>query len=141
MTQTGLNTQTPVIATPFAERMMGRIKESIGDMITDEELKVLIEKGIQTAFFEPHYEKDNYGCVKISKEPLITSIVKNCLNKQVEIAVKDYFKSNPDEVRDLLDKVIKEGITKCVLGVMDSKLQSSMFQMRDSISNMLRSMQ
>jgi DNA-binding protein Fis len=127
--------------TTFAEKMMNKVKESIGDLITDEELKLLIEKGIQTAFFEPHYELDRYNSLNIKREPLMSSIVKECLNKQVELAVKDYFASNPEEVKSLVDQVLREGLTKCVLQVMDNKLQNSMFQMRDSISNMLRGMQ
>jgi hypothetical protein len=41
----------------FDERMMAKIKESIGELVTDDELKKIIEKGMSMAFFEPRRSK------------------------------------------------------------------------------------
>jgi len=44
----------------FEERIKQRLRESIGNMTTDEELSEVIQKAIQMTFFEPPISKDTY---------------------------------------------------------------------------------
>lgn len=48
----GLNDRTPTLE----EKIEARVKEQIGDLVSDEDLKRIIEKGIHKALFASTYE-------------------------------------------------------------------------------------
>ncbi len=47
----------------FEEKVMGRIRESIGELMSDEDLKRIVEKGIDRALFERHEIGDSWKAV------------------------------------------------------------------------------
>ena len=124
-------------AKTFEERMKERIKDSIGDMITDEELSKIVAKGIQAAFFDPYYVDDGYRGKKVVDEPLITGIVKECVNEQVGKEVNKWFVDNSDKVKEIIDEVIKAGLTKTVFSYMDNKMNNSLMELQQNFQNVI----
>ena len=45
----------------FQDRMKDKIREGIGDLLTDDDLKVLIDKGIDDVFFTTRYTGESYN--------------------------------------------------------------------------------
>lgn len=117
-----MNTEVEVTKS-FDDRMKDKIRESIGDLITDEELSKIVAQGIHAAFFEP-VSVDNSYSRNPKREPLITNIVKELLSEKVNLAVKGWFKDNPEAMTPILDEVIKSGITKTIFNQIDSALST-----------------
>lgn len=48
-------------AVSFEQRMKDRIRESIGELISDEELQKMVHRGVEEVFFKPGTKKINPG--------------------------------------------------------------------------------
>lgn len=120
----------------FQERMMERVKDSIGDLITDDELKVIVEKGIDEAFFKPKIIVKEYGRTE-SLDPLIYKVVKELLSENVNKHVTTYMKKNPDKVEQAIQEVIKDGIGEVVLQVISNKFNWTLEKLKMDIGNII----
>ena len=94
------------ISKPFEERLKERIKESFGDLMTDEELKALIVKGVDAIFFQPRIIQEEYG--KKKHPPLIEELLAEQLKPLAQDAVREYVKDHENE----MCLKIHEGISK-----------------------------
>lgn len=127
-------------AMSFEDRMKQRIKESIGDMITDEELSKIVQKGIHVAFFESKILTDSYGREIKPDDPLIVDIVKSCVSQKVNIAVKEWFAENPEKVTLIVDKVIRDGIFKIIIQEIESNFRNAFNSFGQEIQNNITNM-
>jgi len=132
-------TNAIIVAETFEEKMKARIRESIGELISDAELAKLVETGIEQAFFAGQQKKDNYGRI-ITTEPLIYSIVKECLQAPVNELVIAWFVDNNDVIETLIDQAIRDGISTIVLRTFDQKLQSSLISFGQILQTNLKNM-
>jgi hypothetical protein len=120
----------------FEERMMVRIKEAIGDMITDDELKTIVAKGIDKAFFAQTVIADDYGRKKFS-EPLALKAVQEFARKKVDMVVEEWLKNNPEEMLNLVENVIKEGMAKLLIDAFNDKMNNALYQFKHEIQQMV----
>ena len=132
-------TNAIITAGTFEEKMKARIRQSIGELISDAELAKLVETGIEQAFFARQQKEDSYGR-KTTTEPLIYSIVKECFQKPVNDQVVAWFTTNADIVETLIEQSIRDGISKIVLQSLDRKLQSSLFAFGESLQANLKNL-
>lgn len=123
----------------FEERMKARIKDSIGDLITDEDLTKLINRGVEEVFFKKTTIKTNSWDTKEGPS-LLESIVKELLEDQVKDAVKVYLKDNSETVNRSIESVLQEGIGKAVIAAMNQNFQSSLYNFQAQIAQQLSSM-
>lgn len=121
----------------FETKMKTRIKESIGDLITDEELSRLINNSVKELFLDPR-EMPSTGYNKQYKVPLIHEIVKECLDANVKAMVNSYIKENSDVVEKHISTVFSEGIGEAILKALAMKFQGDMIMMESNIINRLR---
>jgi hypothetical protein len=103
----------------FEEKMMERIRTSIGELMSDEDLKKLVERGIEKALFTPREEK---GAWHTTVKP---SIVDECVVKFVEArakaAVDEWLKTHPEQIEAALHSAVKAGVGGCILQTLDSR--------------------
>lgn len=121
----------------FEEKMKERIKESIGDLISDEELSVLVEKGIQLAFFTPTPQYGNYGS-REDKPPLMTTILQDVLKEKVSEEVKLWMKENNDKVEEAMNKIIQEGLGQAVIKAFQNQFSQQLFQFQNGVMQQLQ---
>lgn len=121
----------------FNERMRDRIKESIGDLLTDDDLTKIIDEGIREAFFQPYNTSDRWGA-RIENPPLIVGVVRELLTSRVNKKVDQWFVENPDKVKEILDQVIRDGIVKMVTQAFDNKTQSALIGLQQHIMSMIQ---
>ena len=112
----------------FEERMKDRIRDSIGELMTDEELSKIVKKATEEIFFKPTTVKEGYHTRE--EKPFIFDLVKDLLRDSVHIQVKDYFEENKESILERIDKIIKEGLGSAVLNALASKfdMDLNMFQ-------------
>ena len=70
------------------ERVTSRLQESIGDIITDEDLKPIVERGIHDVFFEEKEVRDSWGKITETRPALIHKVVKDLLAERVRQAIE-----------------------------------------------------
>lgn len=124
----------------FEERMIDKVKENVGELMTNEELGKIVEKSMHKIFFEETIIKNNYGTITHTEDPFIFPVIKELLNKQVEDHVKKYFKDNNDKILLLVDEVVKDGLGKAILGSIDALFSNAMFNLRNDIQNKLQNL-
>ena len=126
----------------FEEKLKTRIKDSIGDLMTDEDLTKLVEKGIQSIFFDKRCEKNrNWAQPTVEKEPLIEEMLKDLLKPRVDAVIEKFISDNKDVVHTQIQKAVDGGISKLVLGSIDSYMAEKLLSLKFEIQNDLVNMQ
>jgi len=117
----------------FKEKMQDRIKDSIGELMTDEELSKIIEKAVNQIFFEPTHN----GYNQKDTPPFLHSLIKALLEEQVRIIVNKYIKNHTEEVKKVIDETISKGIGNAMIGAISDRFQNDLLNFKCSIANNL----
>ena len=125
-----MNTEVAIPQT-FEQKMKNRIRDSIGDLITDEELKKMIDRTMEESFFtkRPNPKYNHYGNRSTEPEylpPFIHEIVNELVRPSVDKFISEYMKEHSEEMIAAIEKVCSNGIGNAVLGAMDAKLYSQL---------------
>jgi len=123
----------------FEQKMKDRIKDSIGELITDDELTALVISGINEAFFKPT-KIQTQGWNSTTKEGpcLMTSILTDLLNEQVKVAAEQWIVDNQDMLTDMLEGVVKDGVGKAALGALDGYFKNQLLDFQINMQNQLQ---
>ena len=121
----------------FQERVRDRIRETIGDLITDDDLMEIVQKGIDEVFFQTRTVQESaYNRKEIP--PLIHEIVKEVLQDRMTLAVDGWLKTHEAEVVEAVKAVVQEGAGQAFIAALGSLLSNSMFQLQSDIQSKLR---
>lgn len=134
--------------TTFQERMFERIKSQMGELMTDEELKALLEKSVHEAFFKPRIRVEGYGYneKKVESDSHFTEMMREQLNanmsEHAKRMVEAWFIEHPETFREAVDTAIAKGFLQVVqeyvnkqLAVPLSNLSSSIFNLEQNLRN------
>lgn len=99
------------------ERITSRLHESIGDLITDADLKAVVERGIEQALFKPRLvEEFRYGSRHTdTKPPLVDEQVAKLLTEKMREATDQWLKDNPEKIEAALREVMQRGVGSAML--------------------------
>lgn len=117
------------LSQPLHERVYERIRDSIGDLMTDEDLKILVNKATEKAFFEPRRnpkKKDSWDAQPEFLEAPFLGMIEDLMKDDVRNAVNQWIKDHPKEIAKLIDDRIDAGIVQMVTRAFDAKLQQSL---------------
>jgi hypothetical protein len=126
---------TAVVETKsFEERMFDRIKENMGDLMTSEELKKILETAMERAFFQSVVIKSNsWGGGDSVKEPYIVSMVRKEMEPMVREAVRNYLKEHEAQVLKTIDETIAKGFFDLVKQHMEQAINQPMWQFKEQL--------
>lgn len=126
----------------FEERMKARIKDSIGDLITDEELTKMLNRGIEEVFFTEKTVKqhNHWNSPEVKVPGLIHSIVKECLTDKIKEIANAYLSSRSDEVNAIVQKTIDEGVLKSFHRAFEMQLNDKFINFGSQVQEMIRTM-
>lgn len=126
----------------FEQNMKDRIRESIGELIPDEELSKLIHRGIEESFFKENIVRDSYGREMRRDKSIIHSITKELLEPKIKEIVSEYVKEHNDEVMAQVKEVLLKGIGEAVLrgiaSLFTSEFQEIEYRISDKIRNSIQ---
>lgn len=128
----------------FAERMFERIKSQMGELMTDEELKTLLDKAVNEAFFKPGRKTvgDGYRREEVTTEPRFVELVREQIDAQVknyaQSCVTAWFNANPNIFKECVDAAIAKGFTKVVMDQINVHMVGPLHQLSMSVDNMRR---
>jgi translation elongation factor EF-G len=126
----------------FEEKMKARIKDGIGDLLSDDEVKKLIDRGMEEVFMKDQIIRDTQGYSSRDKiKPcLLHEIVKEMMQPAVNEAVKAYILEHPEEVQAAVTKVIEDGMGKAVLSGINNFFSSSLFNFQNQVVQQIQNM-
>lgn len=116
----------------FQTRIFNRIRESIGDLMTDEDLKRLVDAAMQRAFFADRIEQESYR--QVVRPPHFIKLIDDLMRERVQAEVKQWLEDHPEEV----SKAIQETIEKGICGIMASYIDSRASWPLQNLANELR---
>lgn len=117
----------------FQERMFERIRDDIGELMSDEDLRRVVDSAVQKAFFEPIVTKDVWGRITETPPPLVIEMTK-LMRERVDAAIREWVMTHPDEIAKIIDDVISRGIVTIVMNYFDQRT----FQPLQALSEALR---
>ena len=113
----------------FEDRLKARIKDSFGDLLTDEDLSKIVHRGVEDIFFNSHVVREGYREKTIP--PLIHEVLKPLISDLVREEVKKYIQEHSSEVLPLIQDLVQKGMG-------DAFLNSLTWIFKDSLGNLER---
>lgn len=115
-------------ATDFQTRMFNRIREQMGELLTDAELKTIVDKAIEKAFFEERYDEgDKWGNNRRRVPPHFVKLVDEHLQLRVRAACDAWFKENPAVLEGIIADLIGKGMVKLITDYLERKTQDALY--------------
>lgn len=121
----------------FEERMKARIKDSIGDMITDEELGEIVKRSMEDIFFKGKTVKDGYYNTK-ETPPFLHEMIKELLTDKIQKKIKAYINDNKEEVGKAIETVFREGMAKALITSISNIFQNDLSNLEHNIANRIQ---
>jgi hypothetical protein len=119
----------------FEEKLMGRIRDSIGELMSDEDLKRIVEKGIDRALFERQSSGDSWN--KKVEPSLVDKAVQQFLAERMRAAVDAWILANPEKLDKAVNDAIVLGAGGCLLEAFNEKFRNAMFGMQEQMKQQL----
>jgi L-lactate utilization protein LutB len=122
----------------FEQRMKERIRDSIGDLISDEDLTKMVDRSLEEVFFKPR-SNPKYASYYNAGEPatippLLHELVKEVMESQVQLAIREYIGSHTEEVNAIIQKVVQEGSGTAILKALDNMFSYQLANFQANIS-------
>lgn len=109
--------------TTFEQRMFEQIRDKMGDLLTEDELKAILEKSIDKAFFTPRSEYNGYREVKL--EPLFVEMLREELKPLIKAGAQQWLEDNQDKVAELLQKQLGDSAADMIRNAFSGVLSES----------------
>lgn len=120
------------------ERVGARIREQIGDLLTDEDLKRLVETALHDAFFKREVlQTDSWSRPTKYKEARIVEIVQDLLKDRVDTAVKSWLDANQEEFEKHIDDAIGKGLIGFLTTWIDDKFRNDLYNFGNALKSTL----
>lgn len=120
----------------FEQKLTDRIRESIGDLMPDEKLAEIVQRGMEEAFFKERTVERRYGD-RVQEPSWAVVVVKELLDEKVKGEVSKWFVEHPDEIEKIIKDVIGKGIVNCAISYLESKL---FFRIQNAVQETLQQM-
>jgi len=124
-------------AKSFEEKMMDRIKNSVGDLMTDEDLKKILEKSMTAMFFTETYKNHGYHREQERIPGLAEKIVTEHLKDRMDVVVGMWLEANSTKVREAVDKALEGGLATAMTRAMNSRFEDTLSTLRMNIDSAL----
>lgn len=119
-------------STAFQQKMFDRIREQMGDFLTEDDLKALVEKAVNDAFFKPVVV--NSGSYNERREPpYFVQLIKDHLRAEVSEQVTQFIKNNPETINNAIQEALGGGITKLLVQYFDSRWSAPLYELSSKL--------
>lgn len=130
------------ISKSFEERMKDRVREGIGDLITDDDLRPLIIAGIKDVFTERKRRANHSGYQSGTEDSIIESVVKDNdeLREVIKEEVVKWMQVNDDFIKNTLDTYVKDNVVNTFNAVINDMMASTFQNFKFGLQNDLQQM-
>jgi hypothetical protein len=131
---------TTELTTPktFEEKMRDRIRESIGDLMSNEDLKKLLDRAVEENFFKEKVVMSEWGREQSRKPALLIGLVKELLAERMNEVIKQWLADNEEQVKKTLDEVVKMGVGGAYIAALNSQFSSQLLSLQIGLEQQIR---
>ena len=127
--------------TSLSERLVDDLKNRIGSIMTDDDVKEIVGRGIETIFFSKPASK-NIGTVyspkwteeKTVAEKIISQVVKDKVETNIKHITIDFLSKNPHLIKNELDSLTNEKMGALFVSSVASLFESQMDNFKFNLS-------
>lgn len=114
-------TETAVVkAKSLEERVTEKLHEQIGELLTTEDLRDMVSRGVEEALFKPRYEPARSSWDRPNqKPPLIEEVVSKHLELRMRQAVEEWINENPAKIEEVLKRIMQAGVADALVRTLD----------------------
>ena len=127
----------------FEERMKERIRDSIGDLISDEDLSKMVDRSLEEVFFKERANPKRTSYYNSGEPdtlpPLLHDIVKTAMTEQVTEAVKGYIANNRDQVDASIKTVLERGMGNALISALNGVFSTQLASLQVNLANQFNS--
>lgn len=128
-----------VVTKSFDERMMDMMRENVGGLFTPEDLKKIVERGIEKLFFEARLTNSSYGRNDY-KASLSEELVEKHIKEQVRIAIAEWIQNNPEKILPIIENAINKGITTHIMNAVENFFSNTFWQFGEQLKQQIQNM-
>lgn len=123
----------------FEEKLKDRIRDSIGELLSDEDLRRIVERGTEELLFKERIvlQQMRYGTEKAVKPPLVHECLEGLLRTRVDTVLREWLTAHADEVSGQIKRIVDDGILEAVKRAISGMMAGSMYQLQQDIENNL----
>lgn len=99
------------------QRIAERVKENLGDLLSDDELQRMIGRQVEKFLFEPRVVAGTYR--NEQKPPLLQEMVDRNLKERMEAGVSAWMEANPEKMQEAVEAAIKRGVGGALIDALD----------------------
>jgi hypothetical protein len=125
----------------FEEKMRDRIRESIGDLMSDADLKKLLDRAVEENFFTEKIITNSWGCEESRKPALLQGLVKELLHERMDAVISQWLKDNEAVVNQAVADVVKMGVGGALVASLNHQFQMQLSNFQMNVEQQLRSRQ
>ena len=119
----------------FEERMFDKIRSQMGDLMTEDELKAILEKAVDKAFFSQRTMRVDYR--DVVKEPVFIELIRDEMKPLIHAELRVWLAENQETVGSILHAVIGESAKQMVANAFDNLMSDAFgsfaFSLRDRL--------
>jgi hypothetical protein len=119
--------------------MMDMMRENVGGLFTPDDLKKIVERGIEKLFFEARLTNSNYGRNDY-KPSLSEELVEKHMKEQVRIAIAEWIKDNPEKILPIIETAINKGITTHIMNAVENFFSNTFWQFGEQLKQQIINM-
>ncbi len=123
-----------VVQGSFQERMMERIKGSIGELMTDDELKKIVSRGVDEAFFKQTIIKRDYGREDVI-EPWLFPFLRKLLEDRMKEFIDAHLESRKEEIVVKVNEFIQKGAGEALVKAFSDKFSQSFYTFGEELKH------
>jgi hypothetical protein len=116
-------------ATTFQERMFERVRESLSELLTEEEAKSLVERAIQESLFKRTVRVGGFNGYDKVQPSRFEELVKEAVEPLIKEAVTTWLVEHSEEVKASIQEVVERGIAGTVVKVFREEMRQPMYEM------------
>lgn len=118
------NIQIPLT---FQDKLAQRMREQIGELLTEEDLKKLTERAVEEMFFKPRVVVGQWNQTS-TQPPWFVAEFGKLAEPVLREEMQRWLNEHPDEVRDILRQSIEKGVAGMVMSQFNVLLSSALSQ-------------
>ena len=119
----------------FQQKMFDRIREDLGNLMPEEEIKKLLDAAMQKAFFEPFITKSTeYPYRETFTQSHFIKLIQEEMENQIKDLMKEWLETHKEEVSKLVKETLEGGITTIIVKWIELQMQGPLFNLQSELA-------
>ena len=120
----------------FQDKMYEKVRDNIGDLLSDEDLKKIINAAIEKAFFDKVIipSDSSWGSDR-EKQSLFVANIRELLKEDVHKIMHEWIEEHKKEVQEIAKEECGRMLLDCIKQYMTGQLQDSFYTLANQLRN------